>query len=331
MLHIVNGDSVGTKLKKNGTPGDVLVWREIYTEGPVFTQPELPANRAVRGQYLEQALGIPRQEWRASSEAQEKQLSGFRQYNDIVLWFEHDLYDQTMLSCLLYYFSEQARGGTKLHLLSINQYPGIPIFHGLGQLSEEQLFGLVGTWQVITAEQLLLGKKAWEAFTSKTPEAIAELLQEDTSALPFLHAAFRLHLKRFPSVQNGLGIIEQTTIELLLSGVDTPLQLFQRTGDRLYGLGMGDIQYWLCLRRLSEGPHPLISLEGNVRIPGLNEPPEAFLHAKVSLTELGEKVAGNHADWTTMSGIDVWYGGVWLESSSPLWRWDASRSAIVRA
>lgn len=330
MLHIVNGDSVGTKLKKNGTPGDVLVWREIYTEGPVFTQPELPANRAARGQYLEQALGIPQQEWRNSSEAQEKQLAGFRQYDDIVLWFEHDLFDQTMLSCLLHWFAGRALGSTKLHLLSINQYPGIPLFHGLGQLTEEQLFGLNGTWQEITAEQLLLGKKAWEAFTSKTPEAIAELLQEDTSALPFLHDAFQLHLERFPSVQNGLGIVEQTTVELLLSGADTPLRLFQQAGDRLHGLGMGDIQYWLCLRRLSEGPHPLLSIEGSVKIPGLNDSPEAFLQVKVSLTELGEKVAGHHADWTTLSGSDAWYGGVRLEGGSPPWRWDASRSAIVR-
>ncbi|MGM0885058.1 MAG: hypothetical protein ACQEXQ_28955 [Bacillota bacterium] len=44
MLHIVNGDSVGHKLKVSAVQGDILVWREIYTEGPVFVQPELPAN-----------------------------------------------------------------------------------------------------------------------------------------------------------------------------------------------------------------------------------------------------------------------------------------------
>lgn len=330
MLHIVNGDSVGTKLKKNGTPGDVLVWREIYTEGPVFIQPELPANRAARGRFLEQALGIPEQEWRDSSEEQEKQLLGFRQHEDIILWFEHDLFDQTMLCCLLHWFAGQALGNTRLHLLSINQYPGIPLFHGLGQLTGEQLSGLLGTWQEISTMQLLLGKKAWEAYTSNTPEAIAALLKEDTSALPFLHDALQLHLERFPSVQNGLGIMEQTTLELLSGGADTPLQLFQQTGGKLHKLGMGDIQYWLCLKHLSRGPHPLITIAGEGSIPGLNDSPEHFLHAKVSLTELGAKVAGKQTDWIRLNGIQQWYGGVRLEDSNRLWRWDARNAAIVR-
>ncbi|OBZ10189.1 DUF1835 domain-containing protein [Bacillus sp. FJAT-26390] len=329
MLHIVNGDSVGTTLKESGALGDILVWREIYTAGPVFAQPELPANRAARGQYLEEALGIPQQLWREGSEEQEKRLANLQQYDDVVLWFEHDLFDQTMLCCLLHSLAGQDLGDTKLHLLSINQYPGIPIFHGLGQLSAGQLSGLIGTWQEISREQLHLGKKAWEAYTSSSPEAIAELLQEDTSALPYLHDALQLHLARFPSTQNGLGIVEQTTLELLLSGSETPLQLFSETTDKLHALGMGDIEYWLCLRRLSQGSHPLITMEGNAKIPTLNDSPQAFLHVKVGLTSLGADVAGCHADWIKISGIHGWYGGVLLEGNSPLWRWDNRRSTIV--
>jgi len=145
-----------------------------------------------------------------------------------------------------------------------------------------------------------------------------------------LHDALQLHLARFPSVQNGLGIVEQTTLELLMNGVDTPMQLFSQAGDRLHALGMGDIQYWLCLRRLSEGMHPLLSFEEDVIIPKLNDSPETFLHTKVSLTELGHKVAGNRADWISLNSIDTWYGGVRLVGNSPAWRWDANRSAIVR-
>jgi hypothetical protein len=330
MLHIVNGDSVGTTLKECGALGEILVWREIYTAGPVFAQPELPANRAARGQYLEEALGIPQQLWREGSEEQEKRLANLQQYDDVVLWFEHDLFDQTMLCCLLHRLAGQDLGDTKLHLLTINHYPGIPIFHGLGQLSAEQLSGLIGTWHEISKEQLHLGKKAWEAYTSSTPEAIAELLQEDTSVLPYLHDALRLHLARFPSALNGLGIVEQTTLELLLSGSETPLQLFSETTDKLHALGMGDIEYWLCLRRLSQGSQPLITMEGNVKIPTLNDSPQAFLHVPVSLTGLGAEVAGFHADWVKINGIHEWYGGVLLEGNRPLWRWDVQQATIIR-
>lgn len=44
MLHIVNGDSLAEKLKQV-VHGDILVWREIYSEGPVFLDPAEPSNR----------------------------------------------------------------------------------------------------------------------------------------------------------------------------------------------------------------------------------------------------------------------------------------------
>lgn len=37
MLHIVNGDIVAKKLKQGVVPGDILVWREIYSEGFSFS------------------------------------------------------------------------------------------------------------------------------------------------------------------------------------------------------------------------------------------------------------------------------------------------------
>lgn len=329
MLHIVNGDSVGNKLKDAGAQGDVLVWREMYTEGPVFLRQELPENRIARGQYMEEAFGIPLEEWKTSAEAPEKRLADFHLHEDIVLWFEHDLFDQTMLSYLLHWFSGQSLGNTKLYLLSINQFPGIPLFHGLGQLSAAQLSTLMNTWEEVSAGQLSLGKKAWEAYTAMTPAAISDLLREDTSALPFLEDAFKLHLSRYPSVQNGLGVIEQTTLELLASGTDTPLLLFQQTGDKHHVLGMGDTQYWFCLRQLAQGSHPLIALEGSVSIPGLYDSPQSFLHSKISLTGLGAEVAGNRKDWAKLNGIHKWFGGVLLEGHDPPWRWDNEHSAIV--
>jgi hypothetical protein len=330
MLHIVNGDSVGHKLKEGAVQGDILVWREIYTEGPVFLQPELPEHRAVRGLYLEEAIGVPCHEWLSSSEAQEKQLARFKQHEDVVLWFEHDLFDQTMLSFLLHWFAGQALDGTRLHLLSIGQYPGLDLFHGLGELSAQQLAGLAGTWREIGEEELSLGRRAWEAYTASTPEMIAKLLREDTSVLPFLHNALRLHLSRFPSAANGLGIVEQTTLELLLCGVDRPLDLFRQTGDRLHGLGIGDIQYWSCLKHLAQAAHPLLAIEGDGMFPGLHDSPESFMHRRVQLTSLGSQLANHKADWIHLNGINRWYGGVHLEGHDSIWRWDAENTAIIR-
>lgn len=330
MLHIVNGDSVGDKLRESDVDGDILVWKEIYSEGPVFLQPALPEHRFVRGSYLEQAMGIPYREWLQSSEWQEGKLAAFPQHAEIILWFEHDLFDQTMLCYLLHWFEGHDLGNTQLYLLSLDRFPGIEPFHGLGQLSAEQLSSLAGTWRKITQDQLQLGKKAWEAYTSSTPMETVSLLQEDTSALPFLHDAFLLHLNRFPSLQNGLGIVEQTTVELIHSGVDRPLSLFQQAGDKLNQLGMGDIQYWLCLKQMTQGNYPLIALEADSQFPGLNDSNEHFLHTRVQLTGHGVQAANNHIDWISLNGIDLWYGGVHLKGYHDIWRSDRNRVTVVR-
>ncbi|MCP3775257.1 sigma-70 family RNA polymerase sigma factor [Paenibacillus sp. MZ04-78.2] len=330
MLHIVNGDVVAEKLRQGVVQGDILVWRELYPEGPVFTDSMAGANRSVRARYLEQSMGIPSAEFTRSSEEQEKVRADFRNYEEIVLWFEHDLFDQTMLCCLLHWFAQQSLGATKLSLLCIGAFPGIELFRGLGQLSVNQMATLSGTWQTVGKEQLELGKTVWEAYCAPEPDKLVELLEEgDTSALPYVQDAFRLHLSRFPSTRNGLGIVEQTTLEMVRGGMTSPLDLFDHIGNKLHGLGMGDIQYWHRLAKLSQGPHPLLKLEGLDAFPGYKDSASSLRRSTVALTEAGRKVLDGEEDWIALNGTDEWYGGVHLQGRSIPWRWDASQNSLV--
>lgn len=330
MLHIVNGDTVAEKLRQGVVQGDILVWREVYPEGPVFIDSAEGTNRSVRARYLEQAMGIPSAEFIRLSEEQEKVRADFRKYEEIVLWFEHDLFDQTMLCCLLHWFAQQSLGATKLSLLCIGAFPGIELFRGLGQLSVNLMATLSGTWQAIGKEQLELGTIVWEAYCATDPGKLVQLLEEgDTSGLPYVRDAFRLHLSRFPSTRNGLGIVEQTTLEMVRDGTTSPLDLFGHIGNQLHGLGMGDLQYWHRLAKLSQGPHSLLKLEGLSAFPGYKDPASSLRQSTVALTEAGRKVLDGEEDWIALNGIDEWYGGVHLQGRSIPWRWDASQNTLV--
>jgi hypothetical protein len=313
MLHIVNGDSVGNKLKQGLAEGDVLVWREVYTHGPVFTIPAEPTNRAYRAHYLEETLGIPQSEYIDSSNKQETLLADFHKYEEVVMWFEHDLFDQTMLSYFLHWFSEQPYLNTKLSLLCIGEFPGIELFRGLGQLNLEQLETLRGTWKPVGSKELELGNKFWKAYTSPNPELLKQLLDSDTSDLPFAHAAFEAHLSRFPSAVNGVGIVEQTTLEMVEAGINTPFELFDNVGNKLHALGMGDLEYWHVLRRMCRNPFPLLYIQGEEAIPAYNEPFGSFRNCGIVLTKLGREVMNGEVNWRERQGINEWYGGVHLQ------------------
>lgn len=329
MLHIVNGDSVGDKLKQGVVQGDILVWREVYPAGPVFADMAEPDNRSARALYLEQSMGIPRSDYIRISETQERQLREFRQYQEIVLWFEHDLFDQTMLCYLLHWLSKQQLGGTKLSLLCIGAFPGIERFRGLGQLSVQQMETLSGTWQTIGQRELGLGRAVWEAYASPDPTKLMDLLQGDTSALPFVQEAFEAHLARLPSVGSGLGLVERTTLEKVQSGIASPVKLFQHVGDELHMLGMGDLEYWHHLARMAEQPHPLLHIEGLTGFPGFSNPEPSFRDCIITLSALGRRVLDGEEDWIAAQGIDEWYGGVHLQGHSVPWRWDASGKRVV--
>jgi RNA polymerase sigma factor (sigma-70 family) len=334
MLHIVNGDFVGDKLKQGIVQGDVLIWREIYTAGPIFIDPSSEQERQLRAEVLQATLGIPAEEYMKGCEEQERMLSGFHKYDEVVLWFEHDLFDQSMLAYLLHWFSNRKLGSTKLSLLCIGEFPGIELFHGLGQLTAEQLQTLSGTWQNIGTEELQLGSRLWQAYASPDPRQLAQTLEESKpelskSAFSFAYDAFKLHLSRLPSVYNGLGIVEQTTLEAAAGGADTPLKLFRQVTDALHRLGMGDVEYWKVLRTLTAGEHPLLIIEGTAEITDYREVPE-FLKRTVILSELGERVLAGTADRVSMQGVDEWYGGLHLQGYEVPWRWDSAAELPVQ-
>ena len=317
MLHIVNGDSVAEKLRQGVVQDEILVWREIYSHGPVFADAAAPDNRSARAEYLEHTMGIPRSEYIQGCEQQEKTLANFHKYEQVVLWFEHDLFDQTMLCYLLNWFSGQPLLNTKLSLLCIGEYPGIELFRGLGQLSPEQLKTLVGTWQEIGTAELELGKAFWQAYTAPNLQLLRQLLNEDTSVLPFAREAFQFHLSRFPSTYNGLGIVEQTTLELIRAGINAPYELFEQVGGKLHLFGMGDLQYWHIIKKMTQEPYPLLKVNGLRAFPAYQDSPESLRDCRVAMTDFGHRVLDGEENWVTKQGIDEWYGGVHLQGKRP--------------
>ncbi|MBW5446157.1 DUF1835 domain-containing protein [Cohnella sp. CFH 77786] len=328
MLHIVNGDVVGAKLRKANIRGDILVWREVYPVGPVFVEMDELHQRSPRAEYLERTLGISADDYLTHYKSQEQILLNFRNYDEIVFWFEHDLFDQLMLCYLLNWFSRRSIGHTKLNLLCIGDYPGIDLFRGLGQLTTKQLETLAGAWQRIGQKELKTGSRIWDAYASPDIVRHVAILHEDTSALPFAHAALELHVSRLPSARNGLGIVEQTTLELVRHGVDTPRKLFKEIGSRLSLLGMGDLEFWYRLRSMSEQPNALLEIRGPHTVPDYRKEAAPFENCEVALTEVGMEVAAGEKDWLKVKGMNEWYGGLWLHGDLT-WRWDAERKQLV--
>jgi RNA polymerase sigma factor (sigma-70 family) len=324
MLHVLNGDSTRGIMERSDIPGTYTVWADVLHEGPVPGDLDDDRFREIRLRYLSAMdRWVKPDEGEAQYRAWDERLASFADYDEVVLWFEHDLFDQLILIRHLDWFARRDLGRTTLSLICVGEFPGVEGFAGLGELSPDQLASLLGTRQRVTVRQTELARVGWRAFTSTDPTSIERLLERDTSALPFLGGALVRFLEEYPAVGSGLPRTERQILDGLTRGITTPVDLFldsQKLEERIF---MGDATFWLRLEALASGPRPLIRLVGQPTH-------RAFPKGEVALTDNGRRVAAGEADWVALDGIDRWLGGVHLVGHEVPWRWDARARRLVR-
>jgi hypothetical protein len=317
MHHLTNGDVAAAVLRRAKLPGRVIVWADALHEGPAPAGLAPEEWRRVRARHLASGLEpLSVDAVLAQLAAWDADLNRAALDDELVMWFEHDLFDQLLLVRHLAWLA--ARGSAvppRVSLVCIGAHPEVPGFQGLGQLSPRQLAGLFPGRETVTRAQLDLGARVWEAFTAPDPRRLEWLAATGSDALPFLAGALVRHLEEFPSVRNGLSRTEQRALAGLTGGPSTAGDLFravQRTEDRVF---MGDGSFFAVLRRLAGWSSPAVRVQV--------QPGRPFTRrARVELTPFGASLHAGSADWVRANGIDRWLGGVHLEGREAAWRWD---------
>jgi hypothetical protein len=330
MLHLHNGDSAANIARQTPLPGEHVAWRESLITGPTPSGLSGDEWLNVRSKHLAEAYGVDPSKCRNDLLKQQQVLESFADHEEVILWFEHDLFCQLHMLYLLAWFSRRDLGETKLTLICIGEFPGKENFRGLGELTPAELASLFPKRQPVTPIELSLAASTWQAFCSAAPTQIKEFLKRDVSALPFLGAALRAHLQRFPSTKNGLGRIEESALQLVQRGADRFGSLFASFSDTEAIYGFGDAQLWNTLRRMATVTHPLITMTNSAGEDLAQQllTPAVAQDAKLELTHEGGAVLNGDADFVATNGIDQWLGGVHLLGAVASWRWDEQTSSL---
>src|SRR5262245_59136480 len=313
VLHITNGDSAAERIRAAGLGDNVLPWRDVLHEGPVPPPATLDSLRPLRVRFLAgQGWGNP-VEMAREFESRDRAL-GAAAAEQVVLWFEHDLYDQLQLAQILDWYAGGGIGEpARPALIQADDY--------LGPMAPSMLAALFDARTEVSAAQLAAARVAWRAFSSPDPRAI-EQVRPELSALPFMAAALTRQLQEFPSVSNGLSRVEQQTLEALASGPLSVKQLFAAAHaaceDVVY---LGDAVFVRLLSPLAGGRSALVRVDGDLQ----GWP----WSSTVEITDAGRAVLEGRADRIKALGIDRWLGGVHLRGHSVPWRWDTEAQRIV--
>ena len=332
-LHVANGTCTTRIIGAAGIPGDVSIWADPLHDGPVpggLTDDELLDVRvrhlsggtdhtsyvAWRGEDASLDPVNDLRQWRATIDRHDS-------YDELILWFEHDLFDQLNLVQLLAWVRGRLPVGKAVGLVCIGSFPGRPAFKGLGELTPGELRSLLETRQRVSEPQYALAALAWQAFREPTPEALDGMRRGDTSALPFLARAVARFLQEYPWTSDGLSRTERRLLRLANGGRVSLARAFPRMHDGEDAYYVTDTSMAALAEHLSATSPALVILE-------LDETAGAErLRGSVTLTDTGRAVLAGQQDRVTACGIDRWLGGVHLQSSGTIWRWDESRQRIT--
>lgn len=321
MLHVLNGDATRSKLEHSSVPGTFAVWADALHDGPVPAGIEDDDVMRLRAAHFAAALGQPELTVLNLARGWNAALARYPEFEEVVFWLEHDLFDQLILLRHLHWLSTLGTDGTAFSLICIGSYPDVPRFLGLGALAPEQLATLPARRRPITQRQISLGAEGWSLFRAPDPLPLADWAAAELPGLPFVHGALRRHFEDYPSLANGLSRSERQILSALRTGERTFADLFAACQGMEERVFMGDTTFLSILRGLAQGRNPLVSIQGRAGSPDTDG-------LRFALRDLGEIVLSGGADHVELNGIDRWMGGVHLTSASP-WRWDENEQALT--
>lgn len=306
-LHILNGDATRPEFEKAGIAGEILIWREMLVEGPTVA-PILSAEWfRLRRRFVQvlYADNNPHAYDKAETELRRLAQSA-KQFTEIVLWFEYDLFCQINLIAALSALKELGVPAQRISLVCPGEHAEIEDFRGLGQLRAAHFTPLYAERVSLNPTSLHFADRVYQAYASADPRSLEALLQEPfPPVFPFLQAALQLHLQRFPGLLDGLAQEERELLELLKVPVESERQWVGKMLRNDAQRGFGDAQYFQRVDRL----RPLIDSQ----------------EQQVALNDLGKAVLAGEQNFLSVASAMVPIGG----ANGRRWRWNPATQEIV--
>jgi hypothetical protein len=312
MLHVTNGDSAVAKLRATGLEGTLLPWRDVLHEGPVPGDVGDVGLRDVRARFLAGQGWAAEEDVRADMRHRDQRLDrAIADGEEIMLWFESDLYDMLQLAQILDRLPEEA---ATLVIVGEERFVGVAELepHELRALAADGAAHRRGRRIPVDAAVRHAGRALWTALRAPEPTQAVRLAEQGTPALPALGEAARRLLEQLPWHDTGVNRTERALLEAVAGGARAREAAFlaqQRQEERPF---MGDATAFAYHAALADGQAALLRN-----------------HGPLLLTPSGEAVLAGGARWEGRP--ERWLGGLLVPGGSarPPWAWDPAAGRVV--
>ncbi len=284
--------------------GTHVAWRDALNDGPVPGGLSLEETSALRARYqAERGYGNPIKLIH-EFERRDEQIRHAAEFDEIVMWFEHDLYDQLQVLQTLTALEELDLEPGRVSVVQSDHY--------LSGMTVDEIVPLFAKRRTATPAIFKSARRSWVRFTSSSPSDLFAAAGEDAIGLPYLRAALQRLCEEYPWKRDGLSRSQRQALYAVAQGPGRAEELFARTQAREEAYFLSERVFEKMLEDLATGDSALIEEEEGILVP----------------TVLGRRVLAGDGDWLDRRSIDRWIGGVRLLPEN-LTRWDDDAARFV--
>ncbi|QTE23443.1 DUF1835 domain-containing protein [Polaribacter cellanae] len=253
ILHITNGDSTTNYLKKLQISGDFITWREMLCEGKTTTNVGSDIFWKTRYDFFKSAYKVSKQNFIDYTVKEYRKLCNKKENKQIVLWFEYDLFCQINMIAVISWL-KRYRKGYEISLVCSGKVKAATKMLAIPELSEQQIQQHYKNRIELSEDDIEYADYIWQLYCSDSPLRLEKVHQfNPMSPFKYLTKALEAHLKRFPSIENGLNNVENFILQTANNnGLPSKNQLVGKLLAEQEVFGFGDIQYHNNLNKLQK-------------------------------------------------------------------------------
>ncbi len=250
LLHITNGDSFTNTLKSLPLKGDIITWREMLCEGKTLCNVGSESFWKTRYEFLSKNYKVSKSWFVEKTLKEYRSLCNHKQQDQIVLWFEYDLFCQINMLAVLSWLKTHRRHA-EISLICSGKEDETDRLFGLNELSQQQLLNLYENRIKLTQDDIEYADYVWQLYCSDNPIRLENLGSYKDFQFNYLSDAVKAHLQRFPTIKNGLNQVENRILQI--ANEEKPNSQKDLLGNILKNqgyYGFGDSQYERILHKM---------------------------------------------------------------------------------
>ena len=249
-LHITNGDSLTDRLQHLELKGDIVTWREMLCEGKTTIDIGSESFWRQRYEFFHSRYKVTKQKFIDLTLKEYRNLCNHKKQQEIVLWFEDDLFCQiNMLGVLSWLLKHRKDADIYLVKLTKKDQKGQMI--PLSQLNKRDLLKANKDKYLLCTDDIEYADFIWQLYCENNPIRLYNHASREREAFPYLKSAIHAHCKRFPSVRNGLNFLENKMLWLADDqSRENKEALIGAILQDQENYGYGDLQYHRMSKRL---------------------------------------------------------------------------------